>query len=219
MRSVIFDLDGTLADTSGDLLAAANWCFRAMGLPDLLDGRDAGTALKGGRAMLRLGFERHGGHGADEVERQYPALLRRYEEAICETTTLYPGAAEAVGRLRGRGYRTGICTNKPHHLSEMLLARLGVRELFDSLVAADTLSVRKPHPDAFHAAVERAGGERGRACLVGDTATDRDTARAAGAPSILVTFGPEGAAMAALEPDVLLATFDDLPDAVDALAL
>lgn len=219
MRSVIFDLDGTLADTSADLLAAANGCFRAMGLPDLLDGRDAGTALRGGRAMLNLGFDRHGGVGADEVERQYPLLLRRYEEAICESTTLYPGAAEAVERLRARGFRTGVCTNKPGHLAEVLLERLGVRALFDGLVAADTLPVRKPHPDAFHEAVARAGGARGRACLVGDTATDRDTARAAGAPCILVTFGPAGADMAALGPEALLDSFADLPDAVEALAL
>jgi len=70
MRSVIFDLDGTLADTSGDLLAAANACFRGLGLGDLIGPADAGTALKGGRAMLRLGFSRVAGFGEAEVDAQ-----------------------------------------------------------------------------------------------------------------------------------------------------
>ena len=98
MRSVIFDLDGTLADTSADLLAAANACFRDLGLGDLLGPGDAGTALRGGRAMLTLGFERVEGLGpadvAADVAAQYPRLIRFYEEAICEETALYPGAAQ-----------------------------------------------------------------------------------------------------------------------------
>ncbi len=218
-RTVIFDLDGTLADTSGDLLAAANGCFRDLGLGDLLDARDAGVALRGGRAMLALGFSRAGGHGGDEIERQYPRLLQRYEEAICDLTTLYPGAVEAVERLRSDGYRTGICTNKPQVLSEILLDRLGVRDLFDSLVGADTLPVRKPDPLPFHEAVARAGGAAGRACLVGDSDTDHRTARAAGVPSILVAFGPSGEDMSALEPEVLLASYEELPQVVETLKL
>ncbi|WP_210527833.1 HAD-IA family hydrolase [Rubellimicrobium arenae] len=218
-RTVIFDLDGTLADTSGDLLAAANGCFRDLGLGDLLDARDAGVALRGGRAMLALGFSRSGSHGTLEVERQYPNLLRRYEEAICDLTTLYPGAVEAVERLRSAGYRTGICTNKPEALAEALLGKLGVRALFDSLVGADTLAVRKPDPLPFTTAVERAGGVPSRACLVGDSDTDHRTARAAGVPSILVSFGPSGEDMAALGPEVVLGSFDDLPQAVDGLFL
>jgi len=82
MRSVIFDLDGTLADTSGDLLAAANACFRGLGLGDLIGPADAGTALKGGRAMLRLGFSRVAGFGEAEVDAQYPLLLEAYGGAI-----------------------------------------------------------------------------------------------------------------------------------------
>jgi phosphoglycolate phosphatase len=218
-RTVIFDLDGTLADTSGDLLAAANGCFRALGLGDLLDGKDAGVALRGGKAMLSLGFSRSGTHGAEEVERQFPLLLKRYEEAICERTTLYPGAVEAVERLRAEGYRTGICTNKPEGLSEILLEKLGVRGLFDSLVGADTLAVRKPDPLAFTVAVERAGGCAERACLVGDSDTDHRTARAAGVPSILVAFGPSGEDMAALGPEVVLASYAELPGVVERLGL
>lgn len=215
--TVIFDLDGTLADTSGDLLAAANGCFRDLGLGDLLGRGDEGVALRGGRAMLELGFSRAVGIPEGEVDRQYPRLLAHYEAAICERTVLYPGAAEAVERLRALGYRTGICTNKPERLAELLLARLGVRGLFGSLVGADTLPVRKPDPLPFRVAVERAGGDAARACMVGDTETDHRTARAAGVPSILVSFGPSGEDMALLEPEVLLGSFAELPGAVGEL--
>jgi phosphoglycolate phosphatase len=215
--TLIFDLDGTLADTSGDLLAAANACFRGLGFGDLLGPADAGVALRGGRAMLSLGFSRAGGAPEGEVDRQYPRLLRFYEEAICDRTAMYPGAVEAVERLRAGGCRTGICTNKPERLAEILLVKLGVRGLFDSLVGADTLPVRKPDPLPFVRAVEWAGGEVGRSCLIGDSDTDHRTARAAGVPSILVTFGPSGEDMAALAPDVLLGSFAELPGVVDGL--
>jgi phosphoglycolate phosphatase len=219
MRTVIFDLDGTLADTSADLIAAANACFRDLGLGDLLGPEDAGVALRGGRAMLTLGFERVEGFGPEDVAAQYPRLVRFYEEAICEDTTLYPGTVEAVERLRAAGYRTGICTNKPERLTTLLMDRLGARHLFDSLVGADTLPVMKPHAEPFREAVRRAGGDPSRACMVGDSDTDRATARAAGVPAILVTFGPSGAAMAALEPEVLLSSFDGLWEAVEGLGL
>ncbi len=215
--TVIFDLDGTLADTSGDLLAAANACFRDLGLGDLLGRGDEGVALRGGRAMLQLGFSRRGGFGAEEVDRQYPRLLWHYEAAISERTVLYPGAALAVERLRAAGHRTGICTNKPERLAELLLRALGVRDLFDSLVGADTLPVRKPDPRPFHLAVDRAGGEVTRSCLVGDTDTDHRTARAAGVPSILVAFGPGGEDVGALGPDALLGSFAELPGVVEGL--
>ncbi|MGR3404091.1 HAD family hydrolase, partial [Roseovarius indicus] len=112
MRTVVFDLDGTLADTSGDLIAAANACFRGMGEGDLLDPvADAGTALRGGKAMLTLGMERLGRAGdMAEVERQYPLLLEAYAGAIDTHTTLYPGAMEAVALLADSGYRVAICT-------------------------------------------------------------------------------------------------------------
>ena len=219
MRSVIFDLDGTLADTSGDLLAAANAVFSDLGLGALLGPDDAGTALRGGKAMLTLGFGRVDGFGPDDVAANYQRLLTRYEDRICDETTLYPGAVEALERLRAGGYRTGICTNKPERLSELLMERLGARHLFDSLIGADTLSVRKPEAEPLREAVRRAGGDPTRCCLVGDTDTDRLTARAARVPSILVTFGPSGAAMSALEPEALLASYDDLYDAVEALRL
>ncbi|WP_170369328.1 HAD-IA family hydrolase [Ruegeria arenilitoris] len=218
MRTVIFDLDGTLADTSGDLLAAANHCFRQMGHGDVLvHGQDAAVALRGGRMMLTHGLKRVGAYDEETVNAYYPVLLEAYGQAIDTHTTFYPGALQAVEALKAAGYGVGICTNKPEALAELLMTRLGARALFGSLVGADTLPVRKPDPEPLREAARRAGGHPDHCILVGDSDTDRNTARAAGVPSILVTFGPSGDDMAALQPEALLHHFDDLPAIVAEL--
>ena len=219
MKTVIFDLDGTLADTSGDLIAAANACFRDMGAGDLLDpARDQGTALRGGRAMLKLGMARLDRAQDDAlIDRYYPVLLEAYGAAIDTHTTIYPGAMAAIETLKTNGFGVGICTNKPEGLADTLLRKLGVRDAFASLIGADTLAVRKPDPEPLFEAARRAGGHPNHCVLIGDSDTDRNTARAAGVPSVLVTFGPAGGDMAALEPEALLANFADLPELVGQL--
>lgn len=212
MKTVVFDLDGTLADTSADLLAAANACFRGLGHGDLLGPQDALTAFHGGRAMLRLGFSRLDAMWNEgDVDAQYSVLLAAYADAICVHTTLYPGAVEAVEALLRTGHAVSICTNKPEGLAETLTRQLGIRDLFGSLIGADTLPVRKPDPAPYAAAVERAGGTVSRSMLVGDTDTDRQTAHAAGVPVALVTFGPEGRGVDRFTPEALLDDFADLP--------
>lgn len=220
MKTVVFDLDGTLADTSGDLIAAANHCFQLMGLGDLLDmQRDAATALRGGRAMLSLGLGRVDHPEASAlIDEYYPVLLRAYDAQIDNHTTLYPGAMDAVASLAARGYGLGICTNKPEGLAEKLLQSLGVRGAFGALVGADTLTVRKPDPAPLIETVRRLGGDPAQTVLIGDSDTDRNTARAARVPSVLVTFSPSGAdAMRQLDPEALLHDYAELPDLIDQL--
>ena len=198
-----------MADTSADLLAAANACFEA----PLLGPADTLTAFLGGRAMLRLGYQRLGRDWSEaDVDRDYPRLLAAYAEGICVETRLYPGVVAAVEGLRVAGYATAICTNKPEGLAVELVRRLGITDLFGTLVGADTLAVRKPDAAPYRLAVERVGG--GRSMLIGDTETDRRTGQAAGVPVALVTFGPEGQGVARLGPEALLHHYDDLADVV-----
>ena len=208
MRCIVFDLDGTLADTSADLLAAANAC-----LPEAVLGpADALTAFHGGRAMLRLGYTRLGRVWSEaDIDAAYPQLLEAYRGAIAVHTRLYPGAMEAVEVLKRQGFAVSICTNKPEALAEILLRDLGVRDAFGALVGADTLPVRKPDAAPYCAAVERAGGVVARSMLVGDTETDAKTGVAAGVPVALVTFGPEGAGVSRFKPTALLERYEDLP--------
>ncbi|WP_108501139.1 HAD-IA family hydrolase [Paracoccus indicus] len=214
--TVVFDLDGTLADTSGDLIAAANACFRARGLGDLLHPvNDALIAFHGGKAMLRAGYDRMPADtllppGAEDQD--YHSLLGHYGDSIAVHTKLYPGVLDALDRLDDQGFRLAICTNKPGALAESLLRELGIRDRFGAMIAADTLPVRKPDPRPYQAAVEGAGGQVAASFLVGDTETDRKTAAAAGVKVALVSFGPEGEAISRLAPEALLAHFDDLPD-------
>ncbi|MEM9795158.1 MAG: HAD-IA family hydrolase [Pseudomonadota bacterium] len=219
-RCVIFDLDGTLCDTSRDLLAAANTALAHLGRDVRLDPEaeaDRATALKGGRAMLRLGLSRVGAVDDAEVDRGYRPLLDAYDAAICRETVFYPGALDAVHRLRDRGDAVGICTNKPEGLARKLMAALEADHLFDSLVGADRLPVRKPDPEHLFEAVRDAAGDRGRTVLIGDTKTDRDTAQRADVPCVLVTFAPGGSEVAALSPEGLLHDYADLDGLVDAL--
>lgn len=220
-RGALFDLDGTLADTSGDLIAAANATLAAGGLSGRLDpAADAGTSGKGGRAMLRLGLARSGvaaGEIEPWVEAAFPGFLAEYEAAIAVHSRLFEGVEAALEVLAASGWRLAVCTNKPEGLARILLAELGVLDRFAALVGADTLPVRKPDPRPVWAAAERAGAARDRSVMVGDTVTDREAARAAGLPCVLMDMGVSADVVAELDAEAVLSRFADLPAVLERL--
>jgi len=219
MKTVIFDLDGTLADTSGDLIAAANACFQRLGHGDMLDmAEDQATAFAGGRAMLGLGFSRLGREDVEAaIDGEFPLFIEYYRENIDRHTVVYDGVIPAIQRLLDADYRIGICTNKPEGLAETLMQRLGLRDMFGALIGADTLPTRKPDAAPYLETVARIGGNVARSVLIGDTVTDRECARAAGVPSVLVTFGPTGRDVEKLQPEALLDRYDQLFEVVEGL--
>ncbi|MEM9010912.1 MAG: HAD-IA family hydrolase [Pseudomonadota bacterium] len=219
MRTAIFDLDGTLADTGADLIAAANAAFARRGEAAPLDPHaDKATAFRGGRAMLELGYRRLAvPDGPARYEEDYRALLAHYAEHIDRETELYPGVIPTLEALATAGWRLGICTNKPIDLAETLVARLGLDRHFGALIGAGSLEVRKPDARPVLETITRAGGQHPHAVMIGDTATDRAAAEAATIPCILVTFGPEGEAVAQLSPEGLLADYAALPDLLDTV--
>ena len=219
MRTVVFDLDGTLADTSRDLINAANLCFGPKDDNGPIDPEaDAATAFAGGRALLRLGYSRLEDQWSEaDVDSQYPVFLRHYERDIDRETRLYPHVEEALETLLARNFLLAVCTNKPEALALELLRRLGIFDKFRAILGADTLPVRKPDPTHLLETIRRAGGEPSGSVLVGDTENDRATARSAGVPCVLVTFGPEGSDVERLEPDWLLHDYRQLASDIDLI--
>ena len=167
--------------------------------------------------MLRAGLGRVAAVDEAEVDRLYPRLLELYGLGLAVHTRLYDGAEAALERLAGEGWVLGVCTNKPERLAALLLEALKVDRRFRVLLGADSLAFRKPDPRHVLETIARCGGAPGRAVLVGDTVTDREAARAAGVPCVLVGFGPEGAGVARLGPEAVVAHFDDLPEVLERL--
>jgi phosphoglycolate phosphatase len=214
MKTAVFDLDGTLADTSADLIAAANATAAAFGWAMLDPGGDRALAGRGGRALLSEARGRAGlPHDPAAVETAVAPFLAAYEGAIARQTRLFPNALPCLDALEAAGWRLGVCTNKPERLARILLDALGVGARFGALIGADTLPVRKPDPLALTETVRRLGGALSLTVLVGDTVTDRETARRAGVPCILCRFGY------ALEPLALLAAEGEIDDLAETPAL
>jgi phosphoglycolate phosphatase len=210
---VVFDLDGTLADTAADLAAALNHALTQLGRAPVPADSVRALIGHGGRALLRSGLEATGEASDALVEQNYPVLLEHYARHICDGTVPYPGIEAALDAIAAAGARTAVCTNKAEGLTRALFEALGWRNRFAAIVGGDTLPFRKPDPAPLREAVARAGG--GRAVLVGDSITDADTARAAGVPFIAVSFGFRDRPLDALGADAVI---DDYRELLPALA-
>jgi len=221
MISIVFDLDGTLVDTSRDMLKAANLCFDEMGYSDVLsEEMHRGTALHGGRAMLTKGLILLKEPDlANVVSEFYPKFLQYYRENLYEKSVFYDGAITCVEKMASKGWNVGICTNKPEDLAKSLLSKMSAQNYFKAIVGADTLSVRKPDPAPFFETLRLLNGKTNRSCLVGDSITDYSTAKAADVPIILVDFPPNETDMSTLTPDAIINHFDELIPTIENLFL
>lgn len=216
--TVVFDLDGTLVETAPDLIAALTVALAADGAPPLPyeQGRDLIGA--GARALVERGLTA-AGRSLDKarVDELHKVFLKHYSAHIADESHPYPGCLETLGRLKARGAKVAVCTNKIESLALQLLDTLSMTKTFDAIVGGDTFPTSKPNPQSLLGAIERAGGDRSRAVMVGDSSTDVDAAKAAGVPVVVMSFGYTVTPPGELGGDTVIDHYDELEAAIDRL--
>ena len=208
-RAVLFDLDGTLADTAPDLAAALNRLRSGQGLPPLGLARLRPFASAGARGLVHAGF------GVKPGDADYASLreafLEAYAERTCAETRLFPGIAELLEELARRSIAWGVVTNKATRFTERILGALGL--VPDCVVCGDTTEHLKPHPAPMRHALEQLALPAGECLYLGDDLRDMQAARAVGMRAVAVQWGyhhPENGGPGTWKADAVIAQPRDL---------
>ena len=217
--AVVFDLDGTLVDTAPDLCAHLNEMLAELGRPGLELAEVRPMIGDGARALLRRGLEASGGlpPGAD-LDALFLEFLTRYTACPLRFGTVYDGVLPVLEALRAADVRLGVCTNKAQAPSDRLLAELHLDRYFPVIIGGDALTVRKPDPGHLRTVLDRLATPPSRAVMIGDSENDLLTARAAGLPCILVSFGYTPVPARDLGADKVIDHMGELPAALAGLA-
>ena len=203
-RLLVLDLDGTLVDSSRDIAAALDAALQRLvpGTAPIPLERVLDFVGEGARLLIERSLE----HAslALPVDELLAVYLDCYRERLLDTTRLYPGMAEALAALGPAGPALAVLTNKPGDLSRTILEGLGVADRFARILGAGDVPARKPDPAGLLALLDELGIPAAEAWMVGDSATDVHTGRAAGVRVAGVAWGFHPAGLRAAGPDRIL---------------
>ncbi|MBL8789443.1 MAG: phosphoglycolate phosphatase [Rhizobiales bacterium] len=212
--TLIFDLDGTLVDSAGDIAGSLDTLMSERGFAPF--GLEQGRKLIGhGIANLVKGALRQ--RGVADVEALAPELIVRFTEIygarLTRITRPYEGVAETLATLQSDGWRMGVCTNKREVFARQIVADLNLSRYFAFVCGPDTFNVSKPDPRQL---LETARAVNGGDPLVfvGDSEVDVETARSAGCPVIAMAYGYTKKPLAELAPDAIAHSFAEIPAAL-----
>jgi phosphoglycolate phosphatase len=184
---VLFDLDGTLADTAPDLHAAINRLRETLGRPAIAFDAFRPSVSHGSRAMLECGL------GITPDDPDFPRLQRTfldfYQQRIAVDTRLFEGIEPLLEVLEARAVAWGIVTNKPAYLTDPLIRGLGLQQRASAVVSGDTTAHAKPHPEPILHACRLSGVSPADSIYVGDAARDIEAGRSAGVRTLVALFG------------------------------
>jgi len=216
--TIVFDLDGTLIDTAPDLVDTLNVVFAREGLPPVPYETARSLIGGGARAMIARGVEAEGRVVAPaKLEQMFDDFIAHYSAHIADRSQPFAGLTDALDTLAARGCRFAVCTNKLERLSVLLLEHLKLADRFEAICGQDTFSIQKPDPEILRRTIAAAGGTIQRSVMIGDSATDIRTARAAGIPVIAVDFGYSERPVSEFGPNRIISHFEQLPLAVAAI--
>jgi phosphoglycolate phosphatase len=215
---VVFDLDGTLAETALDLVATLNATIARDGIAPLSLKQARDLVGAGARALIERAFAVSNRVLTSEaLDAHYAFFLSYYHDHIADHSTLFPGVIDALDQLAADGFVLAVCTNKIERHAKELLTILGIVDRFAFISGRETFAACKPDPLHLTRTIECAGGDMMRAVMIGDSRTDIDTAKNAGIPVVAVTFGYTDAPVETLGPDIVIDHFDQLVPAIRRL--
>ena len=217
-RAIVFDLDGTLVDSAGDIRRALNRLLAEEGRRPISLAETRSVIGDGVPKVVERGFAKTGPRpDAAALGGLVERFRGLYAAEATRTTRPYPGVIETLARLEAEGHRLALCTNKFVGLAQQILDALGLAGFFRVVIGADSTPARKPDPLPLTTALARLGASPERAVMVGDSAVDVTTARRAGLPVVAVTYGYPRMAPERLGADRLIETFPGLPAALASL--
>jgi len=187
IKAVLFDLDGTFADTAPDLAASLNHARATRNLPPLPIDLLRPQASHGSRGLLEVGFGIEPGHPDFDTLRNI--FLDHYGRNICVHTRLFDDMAQLIDELERRNIHWGIVTNKPHRYTVPLMQALGYAERASCLISGDTCAHAKPHPEPMLKACQIIGVPPAECLYLGDDLRDMRAANAAGMAGIIASYG------------------------------
>ncbi len=193
-QAVLFDLDGTLVDSAPDLTTGVNRMLADLDRSPISEEAVREWIGNGARRLVAraLTGQRDVAEEPAEMAEAMESFFRHYMDCLVDRSRVYPGVTEGLERLQALSLPLGVVTNKPTAFTGPLLAGLGLERFFSVLVSGDTLSVKKPDPAPLVHGAEQLGVAIERSFYVGDSAADRDAAKAAGALLIRVPYGYPG---------------------------
>jgi phosphoglycolate phosphatase len=217
-RAIIFDLDGTLVETSDEIWRALNHVLETSGRAPVPLEQALSYVGHGSRILIERGFRATGAPVDPAIlDGLVARFIAFYESHIGETSRPYPGLIAFLERCQREGIKMAVCTNKFEGLSVKLLAALGMSHFFGAIIGPDTIGIRKPDPRPYREALSRMGAANARSLMIGDSETDILTARAAGVPVIAVPFGYTPEPVASFKPDAVVGHYDEMWVAVQTL--
>jgi len=217
-RALLFDLDGTLADTAPDLGAALNHALATRDLPPIRPVHYRPLVGGGAASLVQAALDWHGlALPPREHKRLVAALLDFYRAHIADRTRLFAHLSTCLRRFRAAGIGLAVVSNKREDLARLVLEKLGAASFFALIVGGDTLAQKKPDPAPIQHALRALGSAPDHAVMIGDSEQDIGAARRAGCAVICVRFGyhphflPRSPAAPPPQADGILDSYANLP--------
>lgn len=209
---IVWDLDGTLAESAPDLATALNVLLLEQGQHGHTVDKVRPMVGAGVAKLIERGFRAAGSPLSDaERDRLVPRFMAIYTECATDSTHLVPHAREVLEHFYHSGVRQGLCTNKPSGVTGQILSSLDIAGFFGSVIGGDSTSAKKPDPAPLLACLDELGVRPQDAVMIGDSGADVGAARAAGVPVILVPDGYTGVPATSLGADYVVRSLAEIP--------